>query len=168
MKNNLRYSLLILHICSIVLMFFGWVLPIISMDIFAEIPIFGKYYFLQDTRSVFGTLEKLFENGNWFPALLILLFGIIVPLTKTICIFFILFSNKVSAKMKQFIASISKWAMADVFAMGILIAFLAANSLGQTQANFHAGFYCFATYCIISIFISQMVLKKEPLQQQNY
>jgi paraquat-inducible protein A len=163
MKNNLRYSLLVLHIGSIVLMIFGWVLPIISMDIFADVPIIGKYYFLQETRSVFGTLEKLFENGNWFPALLILLFGIIVPVTKTICIFLILFSNKVSAKMKQFIASISKWAMADVFAMGILIAFLAANSLGQTQANFHSGFYCFAAYCIISIFVTQVVVKKEPI-----
>jgi paraquat-inducible protein A len=165
MKINVRYILLALHIGSIILMIFGWVLPIISMDIFADVPIIGKYYFLQESRSVFGTLEKLIENGNWFPALLILLFGIIVPVTKTIYIFLILFSGKVSVKVKQFIASISKWAMADVFAMGVLIAFLAANSLGQTQANFHAGFYCFATYCILSNVVAQMVLKKEPKEQ---
>lgn len=157
MKTNVRFTLISLHLASIVLMISGWVLPIISMDIFADVPIIGKYYFLLETRSVFGTLEKLFENGNWFPAFLILLFGILVPVTKTICIFLILLSNKLTQKMKHFISSISKWAMADVFAMGILIAFLAANSLGQTQANFHIGFYCFAAYCILSHIISHLI-----------
>ena len=47
------------------------------------------------------------------------------------------------------------------FAMGILIAFLAANSLEQTQAIFHAGFYCFTAYCILSTLVAQLVLKTE-------
>ncbi len=154
-----RYLLWALHLGSMVLMVLGLVLPIISMDIFADVPIVGKYYFLQETRSVLGTLEKLFDNGNWFPALLILLFGIIVPVTKSVFITIFLFSGKALEKWRHFISIISKWAMADVFAMGILIAFLAANSLGQTQANFHAGFYCFAAYCIFSTLVAQLVLK---------
>ena len=122
MNPSTRYPLLVLHLGSLVLMILGWILPIISIDIFADIPIIGKYYFLQEIRSVFGTLEKLFHNGNWLPAILILLFGIIVPVTKSIFIFAFFFSNKIPEKWKKFISTISKWAMADVFAMGILIA----------------------------------------------
>lgn len=86
MKNNLRYSLLALHIGSVVLMVLDGYYHY-QHGYFADVLIIGKYYFLQETRSVFGTLEKLFENGNWFPAILILLFGIIVPVTKTIVFF---------------------------------------------------------------------------------
>jgi len=167
MRKHSRYALLALHITSLGFMVLGWVLPIISIDIFADVPIIGKYYFLQETRSVLGTLEKLFKNGNWFPALLILLFGILVPMAKTVCIFLILAQHKLSEKIRYFVGAISKWAMADVFAMGILIAFLAANSLGQTQANFHAGFYCFAAYCILSNLVAQLVSTKNALDFFN-
>jgi len=159
MRNISPFALAALNIVSVALMIPGWTLPIISMDIFADVPIIGKYYFLSETRSVFGTLEKLMNNGNWLPALLILLFGILVPVIKTGAIFAFIFSKRTPEKWVRFISYISKWAMADVFAMGILIAFLAANSLGQTQANFHSGFYFFTAYCILSNLLAQLVVK---------
>lgn len=157
MKTHARYSFIVLHLISIMLMILGWTLPILSIDIFVDVPILGKYYFLQETRSILSTLEKLFGNGNWLPAALILLFGVMVPVMKSVYIFAFLFSTKPFEKEKKFINKISKWAMADVFAMGILIAFLAANNLKQTQANFRTGFYCFTAYCIISTLVAQLL-----------
>ena len=157
-----------LHIASTGLMIAGWLLPILSIDIYADVPIIGRYYFLQETRSVFGTIGKLFENGNWFPALLILLFGIAIPLLKMIAVFGVLFSNKNGLKpATRFVLSLSKWAMADVFALGMLIAFLAANSLGQTRAEFHAGFYFFAAFVITGLIVSQLLLRWHHLPQKN-
>lgn len=108
-----------------------------------------------------GALQKLFENGNWVPAILILLFGIMVPFVKTAFIIVFLFSTTALEKWAATVSTISKSAMPNDFSMGILIAFLAANVLGQIQANFHVGFYCFTAYCILSNLVAQQVMRKK-------
>ena len=46
--------------------------------------------------------------------------------------------------------SISKWAMADVFAAGIFIAFLAGNAMDNLDAKIQPGLYYFVSYCLVS------------------
>jgi uncharacterized paraquat-inducible protein A len=58
---------------------------------------------------------------------------------------------------------ISKWSMADVFVVAIIVAYLAANATQQTEtlfslnAQFMPGFFYFLSYCILSIASAQLL-----------
>ena len=54
-----------------------------------------------------------------------------------------------------FVRSISKWAMSDVFAVGVYIAFLAANATDRMDAKLHGGFFWFVGYCVVSLLALQ-------------
>ena len=146
-----RWLLLFLHIASLVLLAFGWLLDLMTIRISADIPIIGRLELMNETRSVFGTLKNLWETHHIFPFILIALFGIAIPVIKTYFIFRILLvpQKKVPA-VRSFVRGISKWAMADVFAVGVFVSFLAANSMDYTKATIQPGFYYFATYVLFS------------------
>jgi uncharacterized paraquat-inducible protein A len=158
MTLKLKFYLIVLHTLSIICMVLGWVLPIISINISVDLKLLS-YTLLNESRSVFGTIEKLFSTGNWFPAMLILIFGIAIPVIKTITVYWLLIANQPLNRIHKIILNLSKWAMADVFALAILIAFLAANSLNQTQATFLSGFYFFSAFVIISVCASYLLQK---------
>ncbi|HMP93219.1 MAG TPA: paraquat-inducible protein A [Phnomibacter sp.] len=139
-------GLLGLHILSVICMLYGWFLPIMDIDIFAEVPILGRYYFLKETRSIAGTLAKLWQTGHALPAGLIFIFGMLLPGLKALVLPYALFTPQPPARLIQAIGLMSKWAMADVFALGVFIAYLAANALGQTQASLGPGYYFFVAF----------------------
>ncbi len=58
---------------------------------------------------------------------------------------------------------LSKWSMADVYVMAIMIAFLGirasadTSSLIYTEIEFESGFYYFLGFCLLSILSSQLL-----------
>ena len=112
---------------SVLLMVAGWILPLLTLRITFEAPIIGKQTLLDETRSLLETIQQLTEDGNLFPALLITFFGVLVPLLKTVSLFYALAGRRNSHIVAGWMFSINKWAMADVFSMSILIAFLTAE-----------------------------------------
>jgi uncharacterized paraquat-inducible protein A len=62
---------------------------------------------------------------------------------------------------------LSKWSMADVFVMGLLVAFLAGSAADQTgdmltmHAQLGIGFYYFLAYCLFSVAAGTM-LRESP------
>ena len=109
--------------------------------------------------------ETLLQN-RW----LILVFSIIVPLTKSLLVSWaVLQSNARPGRFTlRLVETIAKWSMADVFAVAVIIAYLAAQASqsapGSTasaivsfQASFGSGFYWFAGYCVTSIAVQQIV-----------
>ena len=117
----------------------------ITANFFIDINLFNE------KRSVLGTLQTLWESSNYLPFLLIFLFGIIVPLVKSAIIFYILLAKNVADKWLQLVSKISKWAMADVFAISIFIAFLGARAMRNTTAFLEPGFYYFTAYVLLSL-----------------
>jgi uncharacterized paraquat-inducible protein A len=53
-------------------------------------------------------------------------------------------------RLYLFVRSASKWAMADVFAVGVFIAIMAGNALDNLDATLHPGYYYFIAYCLVS------------------
>ncbi len=147
-----RYILLSLHIISLVLLGFGWVEDVLQIDISAHF--FVDINLFNEKRSVLGMLEKLWKAGNYWPFLLIFLFGIVVPLVKSGIIFYILVARNHDIKWRHFVSAISKWAMADVFVIGIFVAFLGANAMENTKAVLLPGFYYFSAYVLLSAFLA--------------
>jgi uncharacterized paraquat-inducible protein A len=163
MKKN---SVWILLGVSTVLMVAGWILPLLTIKITFNVPLIGEQTILNETRSLLGTIEKLSEDGNLFPALLITFFGILVPLVKVVSMVYVLSGSRNAHIVARSMFSINKWAMADVFAMSILISFLTAESMANISATPQIGFYVFASYVILSGITSQLAfrLKREPLR----
>jgi paraquat-inducible protein A len=154
-----RFIFLLMHLVSLVFLGLGLVMNMLKIDITASF--FIDINLFNETRSVLGTLRSLWESANYIPFLLIFLFGIIVPIGKSGIIFYILLFKKTSSKWHQFVGVISKWAMADVFAISILIAFLGARAMKNTTASLEPGFYYFTAYVLLSAVLVTL-LKVSP------
>ncbi len=132
----------------------GLIIPGLRSDaltITATIPLLKKPIF-EETQSILRAIQRLYDSKNYFVAGLVLLFSVIVPFIKAALLGAILWvKNPVSKhRLYLFVRSVSKWAMADVFAVGIFIAFMAGNAIDNLDAKLHPGFYYFIAYCLIS------------------
>jgi len=146
-----RIVLLFMHVLSLVFLGFGLVLNMLKIDITASF--FIDFNLFNEKRSVLGTLQSLYESSNYLPFLLIFLFGIIIPLFKSAIVFYILLAKSTADKWYKLVGLISKWAMADVFAVSIFIAFLGARAMKHTSASLEPGFYYFSAYVLLSAVI---------------
>jgi uncharacterized paraquat-inducible protein A len=153
---------LTLSLVSLGLLWPGLVQPVLTIK--ATMEIFGNVRELSnETRSVVGAVKSLHASGNDFVAGLILLFSICVPVLKAALLLPIvaLRHSPVAYRLYAFVRTISKWSMADVFAVGMLIALLAAKGTANLEAIAGPGFYFFASYCLVSNLAFQL-LRVEP------
>ena len=117
------------------------------------------------TRSIVGSVRRLYEVGSPVPATLILFFSVIVPLGKSALVAWAMFMAPAARRRTlAFVEAIARWSMADVFVVALFIAYLAAKAsttsahdpnatpaLIAFTAQFGSGFYWFAAYCLFSL-----------------
>ncbi|MDQ8166112.1 MAG: paraquat-inducible protein A [Gemmatimonadota bacterium] len=147
-RNRIALSLTAL---SILLLVPGLVKPILTIT--ASMEMFGvRRELFTETRSILGAIRTLHDSGNDFVAALILFFSVLVPLVKASLLapLFLMRDQARRYQLFEFIHSISKWSMADVFAVGVFIALLAAKATDNMTGVAGQGFYYFAAYCIVS------------------
>lgn len=149
-----RYLLLVLHTASLVLLGFGWILNILQIDI--SIHFFSDINLFNEKRSVLGMLQRLWTDKSYWPFTLIFVFGIIVPLLKSALLYYIILVKNHDIKWRHLVSAISKWAMADVFAISIFVAFLGANAMQNTRAILEPGFYYFSGYVLLSGIVAML------------
>ena len=154
---------LILTVISLFLLFPGLNLPILRIDISAELPILGRTTFYEQTQSIMETIKTLNENDNKLVAALIFLFSVVVPFTKGIIILATLLIKKYPFKnvLYKFVNTIGKWSMADVFVVGVFIAYLSTKSNSMITAELLSGFYYFTGYCLVSLIGIQIASPEE-------
>jgi hypothetical protein len=134
----------------------------------------GEVEVYSQTRSILGSVRRLYEVGSPIPATLILLFSVIVPLVKIALVTWAVFlaAERQRRRTLAFVETIAKWSMADVFVVALFIAFLAARAsaapsqgpdaapaLIAFSAHFGAGFYWFAAYCLFSLASQQVTAR---------
>jgi Paraquat-inducible protein A len=130
----------------------------------------------EQTRSILGSVRRLYEVGSPVPATLILLFSVVVPFGKAALVSWAVFMTDAVRRLRvvRFVEAIAKWSMADVFAVALLIVFLAAQASQTTPgssapaliaftAHFGAGFYWFAAYCLFSLATQQYTARLASL-----
>jgi hypothetical protein len=127
----------------------------------------GEIEAYSKTRSIAGTVKELFRSGNGVVGFLVMLFSIVIPVTKILLMLVGAYFHDSKNSRKAFLISsvISKWSMADVFVIAIIVAFMAANAsnmggLLNLGARFEFGFYFFLGYCIFSILSIQVITRK--------
>jgi Paraquat-inducible protein A len=125
----------------------------------------------QQTRSIVGSVRRLYEVGSPVPATLILLFSVIVPFVKAALVGWAMFASDATRRRRTlaFVETIAKWSMADVFVVALFITYLAAmasqNPAGSGPpvvaftAQFGPGFYWFAAYCMFSLASQQLTAR---------
>lgn len=150
---------LLMLLVSLGLLIPGLTNDILTLDVSFSVPLLGPQSVFNETRSILGTIDGLFENDNALVAYLILLFSVIVPVAKALTLLgaLLLPSLQTSRSLHKFVALISKWSMADVFVVGVFIAFLSTNSNDSVGAELHSGFYYFLGYCVVSIATAQVI-----------
>lgn len=163
LKRNI--AALILTVLSLCLLYPGLTKPILQVVISAELPIIGKTTFYEQTQSILQTVDTLYQTNNEFVAILIFLFSVIVPLTKGVIILAVLLVKNFAfkAKLYRFVFIIGKWSMADVFVVGVFMAFLSTQSNSSIEVNLLEGFNYFAFYCILSLLGIQMTTLEKPV-----
>jgi len=125
----------------------------------------------QQTRSILGSVKHLYEVGSNTAASLILLFSVLVPFIKAMLVMWAVYRRDALKRERtlRFVEIIAKWSMADVFAVAVIIAYLAARAtqtaggsataLVTFSATFGPGFYWFASYCLFSLFMQQITTR---------
>ncbi len=141
----------------LILLAFGLLVPGLTQDLmtlkaFVQFGVQRTELFTM-TRSILQTVKDLHESGNDFVAGLILLFSVVVPGGKGLLLLVVLATRHSARREKifNFVGAISKWSMADVFLVGVYVAFLSANAQDNLEATLGVGFYYFAAYCLVSI-----------------
>lgn len=150
-KRNILALILIL--VSLGLLYPGLTNDILTLDIGAKIPLLGNFELYNESQSILKTIKALHENDSTFVAVLILLFSVIVPVLKALILITVLLLKNMrsSVKLYKFVGMIGKWSMADVFVVGVFLAFLATGNNEAINAELEIGFYYFTAYCIVSI-----------------
>jgi len=159
-RNWIAFALILV---SLACLYPGLFQPIMSISIIPRLPLVGEVTLYESTQSILKTIETLYTNNNQLVAILILLFSVIVPILKAIILLVVLFLKNLSSRKKlfDFVRVIGKWSMADVFVVGIFLAFLATQSNDGFHAEIHAGFYYFLAYCLISLVAIQVMKIEE-------
>lgn len=155
-SNKIAIALIFI---SLMLLFPGLLKPILSIHIGAKIPILGDISLHDTKQSIISTIQTLFDNDNTLVAFLILLFSVMVPVIKAILLLSVLLIPSINNKagIYHFVSLIGKWSMADVFVVGVFLAFLATRSDDNIHAQLHEGFYYFTAYCIVSLMAIQVI-----------
>jgi hypothetical protein len=126
----------------------------------------GTLQAYSSTRSILGTVDQLASTGNLLVAFLVVFFCLVIPVFKLLLMVATLFIShqRVRLVILQLNSSLGKWSMADVFVMGMLVAYMAGSASGPVgdllvmNARLETGFYYFLAYCLFSIAAGSVLL----------
>ncbi len=131
----------------------------------------GQLQVYSTTRSIWSTATELAYTGNVLVATLIVLFSVVIPSFKLLLQLLSIFLPQPALRgsLLWLNALLSKWSMADVFVMGLLVAYMAGSASEQMgevltmDAQLQQGFYFFLGYCLFSIAVSGLL--REPASE---
>lgn len=137
-------------------------------ELFNNVTVSGTVVIQDTAKSILGASETLWNEGNRTVAAMILFFSVMVPAMKAgLLILHYGFERFSWGRMAGKVSgALSKWSMADVFVMALIIAFLAikasagTSALVETRITFEDGFYYFLGYCLLSIAGSQLLASR--------
>ena len=177
----LRHLGFIFNLVAIALFIPGILLPMfaLNMDMSASIGTSAlTTNVINKELSLIQTIDELWQEQRTLVAMLIFVFSICIPISKTalITIAYLKSKSKIEKAITKFVNAIGKWSMADVFVVAVFLAVLSTNQSetvsGQTFALFGlqinliiasetisalgVGYYYFVGYCLLSILGSQL------------
>lgn len=153
-----RHLVLLAFLC----LFVGLIAPMMQMTAYKSLPVLGEVVFKFEAKSIVSTVASLFQNGSFIIGLIIFLFSILTPALKLIIVGLNVFrvNKHLHDRAHDLIHHLGKWSMADVFVVAILLSIFALDAQGFTKAQQEVGLYFFTAYCVLSIWVTNAVLKE--------
>jgi paraquat-inducible protein A len=162
-----RIFLLSIIFTSILCLIIGIFTPILMLVSTGNFPVIGRTVLQFESRGIIDTIIRLFKSGNFIVGVLILLFSVLIPITKTIVMFMVSLKEPPKAySWVKIIKDIGKWSMADVMIVALLLAFFALDGEQMTRARLQVGVYFFAGYVILSMVASHFI-SHEPRRKNQ-
>jgi paraquat-inducible protein A len=162
-RHNTRPVLFALTSISVIFFFIGILAPAMVIWTAPNIPLAtGNLNFVvqHQVRGIAAIIMDLFKGGHWMIGGFLFLFSIVTPLTKASLTFFVTASKSkdLNFKIGQFLHTIGKWSMADVFVAAILLALYALKFQEATKSIPCLGLYYFIGYCLLSLTTTEIMV----------
>ena len=156
------FLILFIGSTSLISLFFGLIAPLLMIIVYKTLPVIGMVTLSFDTKSIIGTIEKLFTQHNYIIAVLVLSFSIIVPFIKSIVILLYGFLKEsgLGKNIITMIDKLGKWSMADVFIVALLVVFFSTKQDINSALKIESGLYFFLGYVLLSMIGSSLIGKK--------
>lgn len=145
----------------------NFLLPM-AMEVLNQVQVSGTVVVTDSAKSIWQTSVDLWHENNQLVAFLIIFFSVVVPVFKLLLLILASVIRPLANRLTASSAALSKWSMADVFVMALIISFLAIKAssgntnLVTTSITLESGFYYFLGYCLLSILASQFLLAARP------
>jgi hypothetical protein len=141
-----------------------WTAPSIPMET-------GKLEFVvqYQIRGIAAIIWDLFTNGHFIIGGFLFLFSIVTPLTKCALTYFVTACNskELNYKIGEFLHTIGKWSMADVFVAAVLLALYALKYQEATKSIPCLGLYYFIGYCLLSLTTTELLVRSGVVAGQS-
>lgn len=154
--TGLRFFTFFGALSALVVLYFGLFTPLLTVTIHKELEYIGDVVLSFESKSLLGSVVKLWESGDLLIALVILFFSVLIPLTKTLSLMFVavVMESRFAHGMVKFFKVIGKWSMLDVFVVATLLVYLTGNGSDVSHAEVQAGLYFFLAYVFVSMLVS--------------
>jgi hypothetical protein len=112
-------------------------------------------------RGIAAIIWELLSGGHLIIGGFLLLFSIVTPMTKASLTFFATFcsSKEWNYRIGQFLHTIGKWSMADVFVAAVLLSLYALKFQEATKSIPCLGLYYFIGYCLLSLGTTELLTR---------
>lgn len=141
----------------------NFLLPM-AMEVLNQVQVNGTVVVTDTAKSILQTSQDLWNDNNQLVAFLIVFFSVFIPVLKLALLAASFVIKPIANFLANSSAALSKWSMADVFVIALIISFLAIKAssgnsgLVTTSITLETGFYYFLGYCLVSILASQLLL----------
>ncbi len=132
----------------------AWFLPILELNMFG----------LTGSCTMVKGVAHLFSNGFWGISFLVFGCSLLIPAMIFLLLLFITISVKFNyyteflKKSLKFYKSLNEWAMLDVYMLGILIAFVKMEDVGDISTS--VGLFCFIGVLVFAVISKQVFDQK--------
>lgn len=111
-------------------------------------------------RGIAAIIWDLLTGGHYVIGGFLLLFSIVTPMTKAGLTFFVTISKNKQWNYRagEFLHTIGKWSMADVFVAAVLLALYALKFQQATKSVPCIGLYYFIGYCLLSMTTTELLV----------
>lgn len=137
-------------------------------SLFTPILSIQEFYIFEEEITIVSTLFILLNNQEWLLYVVILLFTIILPISKYVLLLVYSIDKyrmSTSTRTLVFLEGISKWAMLDVFIIAIFVASIKLKMLAAAETKF--GLYLFVASIVVSIICTQILNSIQKSEKQN-
>ncbi|NKQ40064.1 MAG: paraquat-inducible protein A [Sulfurovum sp.] len=147
---------IVVSLAALIALINGLITPILMVVIHKEVEYLGDVVLSFESKSIIGSIAKLYAEGSLIVAGVILIFSIIVPLLKTFSMLFVsIFEHsQFAVKVVKFFKHLGKWSMLDVFVVAILLVYLTGGSSDTSRTEIEIGLYFFLIYVVLSMIAS--------------